>query len=115
MAVYFEEMTKHAKALQRESEAIEEKNRNDNKQSYSALVSHEFATPVSTAITLIKTALEEGLEAEKLHETLLLVLVQMNLVYMLIRDMQDFHAIAEGKFATACEEFDPLEVFKLVL
>ena len=64
MAVFFEEMTEYARALQSQSKVLEEKNRCENQQSHAAMISHEFATPVSTAIDFLKLTVENDLQGE---------------------------------------------------
>ena len=56
--VYFEEVTKHVKVLQLQSKIIQKQNENQNLESYTSMMSHEFRTPLSTAIVFINILLQ---------------------------------------------------------
>ena len=56
-AVYFCCMTHHVDAMRFQSSVIEEKNRSETMESYTATISHEFRTPVSTSVMFLETLL----------------------------------------------------------
>ncbi len=54
LAIHFEEMTEHVKNMRLESQILEEKNKADSLESHTAMISHEFRTPLSTALLLLE-------------------------------------------------------------
>lgn len=53
-AVYFCCMTHHMDAMKYQSSVIEAKNRAETTESYVSTMSHEFRTPVSTALMFLE-------------------------------------------------------------
>ena len=63
-AVYFEDMTKQVKMMRLESKVIQSKNEAQNLESYTSMMSHEFRTPLGTALMFINMVMEFVKHAE---------------------------------------------------
>lgn len=57
-AVYFEDFSKHVKIMRLEREVQKKQAEARNLESYTSMMSHEFRTPLATAIMFIKMILE---------------------------------------------------------
>ena len=97
-----------------ESKILEEKNRNESLQSYTATISHEFRTPLGTSLMFLESLLKQDL-SENTRYVLLLIVSQLNLLLSLINDVLDMKLIKQGVFEQKMEEFDPREVFQFIL
>ena len=77
------------------------------------MMSHEFRTPLGTAIMFIDLALQmiNNIEAIKLIN---LIKSSLNLLLSLVNDMVDLKLIKEGQFSTNYKVFDPLDTLKFV-
>ena len=53
VAVYFTNVSHTVNQLLLESQFLEQKNRNESLESYTSTISHEFRTPVSTALMFL--------------------------------------------------------------
>ena len=58
VAVYFENITHHVQQLRLESKCLEEKNRSESMESFTSTISHEFRTPLSTALMFLESLLD---------------------------------------------------------
>ena len=56
-AVYFEEVTKNVQMMRLESKVIQQRNKAQNLESYTSMMSHEFRTPIGTSIMFIEMIL----------------------------------------------------------
>ena len=76
-------------------------------------MSHEFRTPLGTAIMFIDLVLQmiNNIEAIKLIN---LIKSSLNLLLSLVNDMVDLKLIKEGQFSTNYKVFDPLDTLKFV-
>ena len=112
-AVYFEDVTQNVKMMHLESRLIQQKNEAINLESYTSMMSHEFRTPLGTAIMFIDLVLQmiQGAEAIKLIN---LVKSSLNLLLSLVNDMVDLKLIKEDQFSTNQNVFDPLETLDFV-
>ena len=77
------------------------------------MMSHEFRTPLGTAIMFIDLVLQmiNNIEAIKLIN---LIKSSLNLLLSLVNDMVDLKLIKEGQFSTNYKVFDPLDTLKFV-
>jgi len=54
IAIYFLNMTHHLNEVRLESQILEQKNLNETLESFTSTISHEFRTPVGTALMLLE-------------------------------------------------------------
>ena len=77
-----------------------------NLESQTSMVSHEFRTPIGTALMFIDLVIEIITQAEALR-LLNIVKSSLNLLLSLVQDMLDLKMIKENKFKIQKSVFDP--------
>ena len=90
-----------AKVMRKQSEA-------DNMESYTSMMSHEFLTPLSTAIMLLgmlATVVRNNAEA---NEMLSVTTRALNFLLSLVNDIVDLRLVKKGKIVPKIKLFNPL-------
>jgi len=106
-------MTKHVKMMRLESKMIQKKNEAINLESYTSMMSHEFRTPLGTALMFIEMVLSIHLD-KKAIEIIMLIKSVLNLLLSLVNDIVDLKMIKENVFSRNLETFSPQEAFNFV-
>ena len=94
-AVYFEDVTKIVQMMRLESQLIAAKNHERNLESTSSMMSHEFRTPLGTALMFLDLVLTIIEQAEAIR-LLNLVKSSLGLLLSLVHDMLDLRLIKEN-------------------
>ena len=113
-AVYFCCMTHHMDAMRFQSEIIEAKNQAETTESYVSTISHEFRTPVSTAIMFLETLMNITADAHS-KKLLRIVTNQLSFLLSLVNNLLDVKMLEQGVFEPKLENFNPEEVLKFVI
>ena len=82
-------------------------------ESYTGMISHEFVTPLGTAIMFIELILSM-ITDEALIRLVLLVKTALNLLLSLVNNLLDLKLIRENKFKSKMNTFNPSKVIDFV-
>lgn len=107
-AVYFEDVTQAVKMMHLESQLIQKKNEAINLESYTSMMSHEFRTPLATALMFIDLVLSLLTNAKAI-KLIILVKNSLNLLLSLVNDIVDLKLIKANQFSTNLKDFCPTE------
>jgi len=77
------------------------------------MISHEFRTPLATALIFISLLLQQVKDA-KSTEYLNLIKNSLNLLMSLVNNLVDLKLIKENCFRPQAQTFSPLEALKFV-
>ena len=113
-AIYFCCMTHHVDAMRFQSEIIEEKNRSETYQSYTATISHELRTPVSTCIMFLEQLRSISKDPKQLN-FIRLVINQLNFLLSLVNDLLDMKMLERGVFEPRIIKFDLNKILDYIL
>ena len=83
-------------------------------ENFTSTISHEFKTPVGTALTFIDMMLKEILAAHQI-KYLNMVKTSLNLLQSLVSDLLDLQQIKTGAFSVGCLAFNPTEAIQFVM
>jgi len=97
MAIYFEDVSRHVRMNKLIKQSIEEKNKSDSIESYTAMMSHEFRTPLSTVLMLLENILCL-IKDETITNFLKLIQINLWTLTYLVNDILDLKHIVEGCF-----------------
>ena len=92
---------------------LNEMNRNESLQSFTATISHEFRTPLGTSLMFLEMLLRQQLPASATH-IINLIISQLNLLLSQVNDVLDIKLIEEGVFEPKIEQFNPLQVLDFI-
>lgn len=70
-----------------ESQLLEQTNRNQSLQSYTSTISHEFRTPIGTALMLLEQMLQKNRFDISTQKTINLIISQLNFLLCLVNDV----------------------------
>ena len=107
-------MTDYDLNVRLNQELIQKKNEFQNQENVQSIISHEFKTPLATALCFVEMIIELVSNAQCLHY-LSLVKISLNLLQNLVNDMLDLNMIKYNKFATKQEIFDPTKIIEFVV
>ena len=82
-------------------------------ESYTSTMSHEFRTPLGTALMFIDMILSLQLDPEAV-KLITLIKSSLGLLMSLISDIVDLKLIKENQFMPTNEVFKPIKAFKFV-
>ena len=77
-----------------ESEVLEEKNRSQSMESFTSTISHEFRTPLSTALMFLESIVHTLPPKQK--RIIKMIIGQLNLLLCLVQGVLDVKMIAMG-------------------
>ena len=81
-------------------------------ESYTSTISHEFRTPLSTALMFLESLLDT-LSGEE-RRTIRMIIGQLNLLLCLVQGVLDVNSIANDNFEPRLETFNPNDAFKFI-
>ena len=96
------------------SEAIQDKNKEELFESYTGMMSHEFQTPLQTALMLIDLILNDK-PSEMAKSYLKAMKTSIMMLLYLVSDILDMKAIMDEKFVAITGTFCPIDAFNQVL
>ena len=96
------------------SETMQEKNKEDLFESYTGMMSHEFQTPLQTALMLIDLILNEN-PSELAIRYLKAMKTSLIMLLYLVSDILDMKAMMDEKFFAISGTFCPIEAFNQVI
>ena len=114
-AVYFEDMTQQVEQIRLESKILEEQNRRESMESYTSTISHEFRTPIATALMFLEMLMKDGSISENAKRTLKIVVSTLNMSLCLVNDLLDIKMIEQNKFQAKEEKFVPQQLFEFIV
>ena len=94
-------------------QSIEEKNQSDNIESYTAMMSHEFRTPLSTVLMLLENILGM-IQDEAISSFIKLIQLNLWMLTYLVNDILDLKQIKEGNFEAIKNCFNPQDAIMFV-
>ena len=77
-------------------------------ENFTSTISHEFRTPIATALTFIDILPSVISDAEQ-RKYLQLVMTSLNLLLSFVRDLLDLNCLKSDKFRIKMTSFDPFE------
>ena len=77
-------------------------------ENFTSTISHEFRTPIATALTFIDILLRLINNAEQ-RKYLQLMMYSLNMLLSLVRDLLDLNCLKTDKFRINMTSFDPFE------
>ena len=101
IAIYFENVTQNVQMMQLKSRIIQQENIAQNLESYTSMISHEFRTPLGTALMFIDMILDQLNSNSNSQIVYLIELIKssLNLLLSLVNDMVDLRLIKENEFS----------------
>ena len=97
-----------------QSEIVESKNRSDCLESYNATISHEFRTPLSTALMFLESLLRQ-LQDEQLLKLCKMMQCQLSFLLSLVHDLLDLKMEHETHgITTKLQNFKPSQLFDFI-
>ena len=96
-----------------ERKVIQQKSEAQNLESYTAMISHEFRTPLATALMFIDIILGTMTD-EFCIKYLNAIKSSLHMLLSLVSDMLDLKMIKEDKFMTNIKQFCPNQVLAFV-
>ena len=96
-----------------ERKVIQQKSEAQNLESYTAMISHEFRTPLATALMFIDIILGT-LTDEFCIKYLDAIKSSLHMLLSLVSDMLDLKMIKEDKFMNNIKQFSPNQVLAFV-
>ena len=115
IAIYFQNMTQHINYVRLEGQVLEQRNRNESLQSFTSTISHEFRTPLGTALMFLEQLLTSFNLSSGVITMLTLIINQLNLLLCLVNDVLDMKLIEQGKFDPKLEKFSPKSVLDFIV
>ena len=76
---------------------LKQKNHNESLQNYTATISHELRTPISTILMMVESFKPQITDPEHLR-IISLIIAQLNLVLCIVQDMLDLKMIESQTF-----------------
>ena len=77
-------------------------------------LSHEFRSPLGSCLMLLESLLSR-VKDKVMRDILLTIVSQINLLLCLVNDILDIKMMAEDKFVSRMEYFNPDETFKFII
>ena len=114
IAIYFQNMAYYMKEIRLESQILEQKNRNETLESFTSTISHEFRTPLGTALMFLEQMMLLNLN-QQVNDLISLVINQLNLLLCLVNDVLDLKMIEGGAYIAKAEEFSPKNIFDFIV
>ena len=96
-----------------ETEVVKEKLRNENLESFTSTISHEFKTPLGVSLMFLESILSTILTEDQ-RKSINMVISQLNLLLCLVNGVIDINAIEQGKFEKRAVSFKPLELLTFI-
>ena len=115
IAIYFYNMTQQVQQLRLESKLLEQTNRNESLQSYTSTISHEFRTPIGTALMLLEQMLQSSQIDIKGTKVINLIISQLNFLLCLVNDVLDMKQIEHSRYTPTLEMFNPTNVLEFII
>ena len=101
------------KVMRLERKVIQQKSEAQNLESYTAMISHEFRTPLATALMFIDIILGRTAD-EFVIKYLDAIKSSMFMLLSLVSDMLDLRMIRENQFKIETKIFNPQKVLDTV-
>ena len=101
------------KVMRLERKIIQQKSEAQNLESYTAMISHEFRTPLATALMFIDIILNQ-IADEFIIKYLDAIKSSMLMLLSLVSDMLDLRMIRENQFMVQKKIFNPQKVLDTV-
>ena len=115
IAIYFYNMTQQVEQLRLESKLLEQTNRNESLQSYTSTISHEFRTPIGTALMLLEQMLQSNQIDVRGTKVINLIISQLNFLLCLVNDVLDMKQIEHSRYTPTLEMFNPTNVLEFII
>ena len=114
-AIFLKNNTQSVKSMILQSSVAKTKNRNENLQSFTSTIGHEFRTPLSTCLMLLEHMLQMFLH-DKQRTICDLVRKQLSFLLSLVNDVMDLKIIEEfGHVSKKLEKFKPSSLLNFIL
>ena len=91
---------------------MEAKNKSQSMESYTSTISHEFRTPLGTALMFLESLLDTLTGEER--RLVRMVIGQLNLLLCLVQGVLDINSIANDTYDPRLETFNPADAFKFI-
>ena len=91
-----------------EAKVLIQKNEAENMENYTAMMSHEFRTPLATSVMLLDMVFKH-VRDEAAIELLMLINTSLNLLLSLVHNIVDLKLIKAGRIQAEAALFNPVE------